>query len=369
MATMDYATVRNEIDREFFRNRDYLSDTDSTDSETESTDSETDSTDSETDSTDSETDSTDETLSSSSDDSELVAHDGEEEHEPVTATSSSFAAALQTITPAAALPPSLDHAGDLKRTILNIDSTFREDRAQTSSDFTWLFDPPMKNVIEIALHSTEIPNTFYTFSTERQNISFKLNSTLYTIPEGNYSVIDLLEAVEDVSSGISCALEDNHVKVTLPSGTHTLTWGTEDRPVDFGLGYNLGFAHAVYTDVSGTLTAESVPKVLEDSYILLQVADYDGVVHPSYQDTVRAFAKLKVRGAKNETMHEDGQSLQSKKTVFTHPTDLKKWQIRLLDKYGRVLDLNEQEMSLSMEITQINSSHLFELYRRMGTYE
>ena len=81
--------------------------------------------------------------------------------------------------------------------VISIDSRFRTDQGEDPSNFLFKLISPIKNVISVRLSSLEIPNTWYTFSKARGNISmiittykdglaFSYDRTV--IEEGNYSV-------------------------------------------------------------------------------------------------------------------------------------------------------------------------------------
>ena len=53
----------------------------------------------------------------------------------------------------------------------------------------------------------------------------------------------------------------------------------------------------------------------------------------------------------------------SNEIVFPSPTDLKILQIKLLDPYGEVVDLNCMNFSFSLEITEVLNTALYDFYR------
>jgi hypothetical protein len=348
---MDYAALRNDIDREFYE----ADNSDDDDSDYDDSDDD---------------DDTEELPELEPVDANAVPWVDEPKKVILVASPP-----IQPVITSAAAFPSVapvDHAGNFRILEVNMDSAFREDTVkQTSADWTWLPNQPLRNVIRMELHATEIPNSFFTFTDgSRNNVSMMMDDTELSIDPGNYaSVTALVTAVQTKLTSASAGTlaynaTTNRVSWTLPVGTHVVTFlATESRPSDFGLGYKLGFRKHAYADASGTLTAEAGPNVADDAYILLQLDDHDGMMHESYQDTVRAFAKIKVRGAKGSIMHDDPNTLQGKAITFRQPTTVHQLHIRLLEKYGSVLDLDGQEMSLSMRVTSIQNSHLHELYR------
>jgi hypothetical protein len=99
---------------------------------------------------------------------------------------------------------------ELKHTLLrhvNVDSFYRQlierDNANTDN-YNFILNEPIKNVLSVNLYSIEIPYSWYTFSNAKGTTGFgistiDINDVVYkfsvSIPEGNYTPLALLDAV------------------------------------------------------------------------------------------------------------------------------------------------------------------------------
>ena len=291
-------------------------------------------------------------------------------------------------------------ATDMRTHLVNIDSRFRQTMIEPATDFVYRFAHPYKNVIKARVASVEIPLSYYTFSASKKNTMFRIDAMDYvgarhflqvTIPDGNYTAIQLVLAVQAemdtirVQYGIFCRISLNTVsnKVTItydgsgpppnPPGpsheavTFGLTFvmvGLEDRQCDFGLGAYLGFTKHTYgvdvKDGSASVTSESLISVEGDTYFLLAIDDMYTVEHKTKDSYFQALAKIVVK-RKHATLFDDG--ILSNEIVFAKPVDLKQVRVRLLDAYGEVIDLQYNNMSLSLEIKELMNVQLYDAYR------
>lgn len=292
-------------------------------------------------------------------------------------------------------------AGPETRTIyVNIDSRFKNNARDSDTKFSVNLVDPIRNVTKVRVASVEFPNVPYVISeyAGTNEIGFTLSdSTVFTVivPDGNYEISDLLSTlnggIETNISGVEflydeairrirLGLSDDNVTVlnTAPTGRFT------DRDADWGLGYILGFRERVYsitaTDISGDLVAEAPPCLNGPTYYLLQMNGYDTVQSPAQNHTVAAAAKL-LTGAQGEngnvpggsaiTVFQDGRNLLSFLHEEQTPVDFARADVRLVDAYGEEIQPFYKPMSLTLEVTSIMQSQLYEQQRnrmfQMGT--
>lgn len=305
------------------------------------------------------------------------------------------------------------NSNDLRKRILNIDSRFRSDLTQPTTDFTFHFTQSYKNLIRLRIASIEIPNMFYTF-TKRNNsftirafdITNQLRIVTITIPPGNYTSTDLMTTIQtELNTNLrdpygiffTIDVDVNSAKVTITNNgvsTYPVTavspaptasgksffviFATLDsykkRPTAFGLGYNLGFRCPVYNVTNSkqvgtppltqfSLTSEGCLDVVGETYMFLNVNDLHTVEQTTYNTYLQVLAKIIVREDKFTMIYDDGSSLLSNEIIFTSPTDLKYLNVQLLDPYGDVVDLNCMNFSFSIEITEVLNTSLYDFYR------
>jgi hypothetical protein len=98
------------------------------------------------------------------------------------------------------------NSNDLRKRLINVDSKFRSNITDNICNFQYRLEHKYKNIIRMRVASVEIPNTFYTFSNQRQNISFKVSTQDYaginqllvvTIDDGNYTSADLIDEIQN----------------------------------------------------------------------------------------------------------------------------------------------------------------------------
>jgi hypothetical protein len=305
------------------------------------------------------------------------------------------------------------NSNDLRKHLLSVDSRFRSNYGETSASFAYALPHPYKNVIRLRLASVEIPNTFYAFTEQNNSFTIKARDILsatrlftITISPGNYTAAELVTAIQAQFDSVlrdpyglffTIALDPPTNKITI---THTgiavypvtgpnpvpsdsanpfdITFASletfEYQYTNFGLGHNLGYrmpsyhvTNAVTTSPSPLTTyvlpAEALINVNGANYLLLCVNDFQTVEHKTDKTYLQPLAKIIVRQQKNTVIYDDGASFMSNDIIFPSPQDVKHLIIKVLDPYGKVVDLNGAEISLTLEITEVLNTRLYDFYR------
>jgi hypothetical protein len=275
---------------------------------------------------------------------------------------------------------------DLRKRLINIDSRFRANNSDPTTDFSFKLEHPYKNLIRVRLASIEIPNTFYTFSQANKNtiIGFKITDSSLPIPnpvtfkiqipDGNYTATELITAIQTQFTALSSSygtftieLNPNSRKVTITS-TKSFIFDTGTSPDSqnkwfyYGLGYYLGFPDKGYS-VQSTITSSQCINTLGSPYLLLEVNDYYSVEQKTTQNYIQCLAKIIVNKDKYETIENNGSNMLSNDVIFPSPTDLSTIRVRLLDAYGNVVDLCGANFSFALEITEVLNTRLYDFYR------
>jgi len=284
---------------------------------------------------------------------------------------------------------SIRYEKDIKTHVLNIDSRFRAYTMSTvtnpypeSKSSYFLFRPQRtyKNIVSVRLSSIEFPNVFYTFSAARENITFKVKvspSTTYTtvtITAGNYATASALAsevqtrlqaAFPAETFTVTCGPITN--KITIANGNSfslDFTPSTITTPFDNGLGYYLGYRNLTYSGTT-TYTAESFPDIVGDTYIYLAINDYNVIEHQNFNTTsFIAFAKIQLNVGKN-TILFDQLNTMTKEYFFQQPSNVSIFALRLLDTYGRELDIQGMNYSITIELKEALNLSLYEKMREI----
>lgn len=287
----------------------------------------------------------------------------------------------------------LRHKVKLRTRVLNIDGKFRgfispvnnpintctgnsivtpdvgTDSGTSSSYFVFLPSRVFKNVTSIKLTSFEFPNVFYTFSAARGNTTFQINSKLITIPDGNYSITDIVGIVNPQLSSESVVMSysSNTNKVNFTGTSFSLYFTTSvTGPNGNGIGYNLGFSTTVYSSATTHISDQFID-VVQDPYVYLAINDYNLVEHQEYGQThFDVFAKITLPTGKGTIVYDNNYINSSTKEYhFPQPVNVSKFEIKILDAYGQVLDLQGANFSMTLELQEVIDSALYEKMREL----
>jgi len=301
---------------------------------------------------------------------------------------------------------SVNYPIDVRKRLINVDSRFREDYANTtSSSYSFRIANPVKNITSIRIASVEIPNTWYEISYTSRTSFF--TATINGIPkevrisDGNYSAVTLMAAVQASLNAIATSMgigpfvvqfvntPSSKVSIQVPAGVSVVfdfdatrtpitvagmcdTSTTSTRPTDWGLGYILGFRQRQYSVVGVTgpaLVAEGYADLAGPNYIFLNIDELRCIENTNkVSGTDANIAKIIVSVDKGAMIYDDGSNLLTKEVVFPSPQNLTAFTVQLKNAYGEILDLNKMEWSFTIEATEILNSQLYEEYRQHLVY-
>lgn len=272
---------------------------------------------------------------------------------------------------------------EVKTTVLNIDSLFRENpQTSLSTDFLIRLPKTYKNVISIRMSSIEIPNTWYSFTAEHCETSFLFDGKRLMIPDGNYTPDTLVEHFESAvlnnttSATFTATFSPSSGKITLDNsgnpfnlefgsvfGDNSLNIRSSFTPYNAGLGYYMGLTSPAYSNNS-TYVGEYIVNTLRDNYVYLQLLDLPGCIEGfSYGNTsITAFAKIVVNVDKNALIYDNGANTVTKAIQFPQPTNISTFRVRLIDAYGHIIRLMG-DFSFTLEIQEVVSSKVYDVYR------
>lgn len=265
--------------------------------------------------------------------------------------------------------------------LLCIDTTFRHNYTTTkSSDFIYACPENIKKVTSLKISSIEIPNNWYSFSDTLMNNQFKVTDNItkvvyvFKIPEGNYTSDDIsgitLIQVSPIPPGIpnkTLSVDVNTAKTTLflnTSGNYTVDFEVPGLLLQQTAGWSLGFRKAKYTGIKECVS-EGAYSSSFDNYFFVDVDDYqsnfvtDAVVSVTHGMNGIPFylgntimARIPVTTNSNTVMFNNGSDLLFKTRDYFGPVKLEKLRIRLLNRFGHVIDMNNNDYSISFEITE-----------------
>ena len=295
--------------------------------------------------------------------------------------------------------------------ILNVNSRFRQNYNTTdSSDFIFALPYPVKKVVSMKLKSTEFPKTVYSFSSKIGSSSFKINDNsanvthVIEISNGCYEPDDLTEHINSLMSNVnvdvSLNYNNNTGKMTFEKTTTTFKYGlnfgyddTNKCPVNIPgvdeahltLGWMLGFRGSAMdklnavklpnykkqpnksgccqelgyltTDISmiytgaGSYTGEGLFDGHGTRYFLISVNDYQNNHNETFISPFKdnALSDNNIL-AKISTECCSDNCCNHVERIYFGPTDLTKLHIKVMDEFGRVIDINNADFSLTLEL-------------------
>jgi hypothetical protein len=263
----------------------------------------------------------------------------------------------------------------------------------SSSNFVFRLRDPIKNVISVRLSSIEIPNSFYTFSAIRGNISFEMTynnvTELIQINPGNWKSINNTEQTSilyQVETAINEKfnttlfrveyINPSTGKIRITNSTFSTTTPETSSPfsinfrinnsraADFGLGYNLGFRQSAYFNTN-TINAEAILNTIDTNYLFLTLdPDWKVIEHETPDRTqLFSFAKVVIDQPKFDVVYDNGQNTLTKEYFLKQPTNIHTIPVRVSDPYDQDIDLNGLDFSFTLELTEVLNSGLYESMR------
>ena len=278
--------------------------------------------------------------------------------------------------------------------ILNLNTRFRNNYKSTiSTNFIFSLPFMLKNVVSLKLLSNEFPTAVYTFSDKLCSNTFDIITynillgaeqnvvtTTITIPNGTYPPEDLIAYLTanwfNVAplNNVAVSVNKNTGKFTFSKATlgnayFSLDFSCKDKnpcsytthgeidPMQLTAGWLMGFRKTKYVtkktqdNPSHLYTGEGLYDFHGTRYFLLSVNDYKNnhgtnIISPFQEDCL---ADNNIIAKISSDCCKDSCCQHIKRTYFG-PVSLTKLEIKLMDEYGRILDMNNMDYSLSFEL-------------------
>ena len=265
---------------------------------------------------------------------------------------------------------------------ISIDSRFRDNLYTTkSSDFSIFIPNKIQKVVSIKLTSIEIsPHSILNISSSLGNNylyiqietkdSVIINRELFILPDGQYStdkIIDKLNELLNLKNNLFSSLiwkidENGSGKIILYTENPLILSisldfslnkdGNMDNNTDFfrKLGRILGFTKRKYSQKEKYISETAANPYFSLYYFFLDIDDFQNHSAPSFitafsQNNISTSVLARITLPKIEFVSESRQ--------YFGPIDIARLQIRLLDVYGRVLDLNGADYSFCISLNVI----------------
>lgn len=287
--------------------------------------------------------------------------------------------------------------------VLNIDSRFRDDITQLSTNFTYRFFMPLKNIVSVRVSDVELPNTYFTFSPSRGNTFMQIEILDNSLPPvlqtytinirpGNYDQIDLQNELNYQfdqafmvvpANGIippsNVVLQKEKFLATYNINTGRMSIENLDKKKfamnfaleqfaprirDFGLGHNLGF-RTKRVEKKYVYTGSGLVDVIDSNYLFLSLnPDWKVITHRTPDRShLYSFAKIIINQPKGAMIFDNGLQTNTREYFFKQPSNITNIPVSLQDPYGQIVDLEGMDFSFTLELTEVLNSSLYETIR------
>jgi len=276
---------------------------------------------------------------------------------------------------------------------LNMNSCFRSSYFQSnSSDFQYNIPSEIKNVVSMRLISIELPKSLYLISKNNKNNIFEIMVTMiheeniesqtYTIEisEGNYTAAlleDFLNKTYFFESNNDNLLKYIRFSIN-PYNNKTsfemlnefinisLTFSDEynDNPL-ITFGWLCGFRMTNYLNIVNNITSEGIFDNGSENYIYVIINDYQ--YNTNHMNIVgfdksvlneNVIAKVLLRNENSSFILNDNNPLAQMRE-YNGPVNISKLHIKLIDKFGSIINLNNMDIALTIQFEILYESYNF----------
>ena len=267
---------------------------------------------------------------------------------------------------------------------LNLNSCFRHNYYQSNpTNFLYMLPNEIKNVVSMRLVSIELPNSWYLFSSAMKNNVFFIEvtqqqlqpkaTTSYKIiiPDGNYDSDSLQyflnnnyfyeSSLATDLKNIKFSIDQYSFKTSFELLSDTITISLKfvdeiSQNIMNTCGWIFGYRLASYLNVTESVQSEGLFDGGGDRYVYVSINDYqynnntlNTVCFDKSTLNEDVLAKIQMVNGKLSLVVNDNNCPRSKVRQYTGPVHLSKLHIKLLDKFGSVIDLNHMDYSITIE--------------------
>ena len=250
--------------------------------------------------------------------------------------------------------------------VIAIDTRFRDNYENTSStDFIINLPDPLKKVLSLQVINYQLPYTIYSVSKKMGSHSFYVNSTLIEIMDGGYDEILLVQKInEKLPSDISLSFNSISSKFIftgvnvfslnfdyIQNSSMRYNLATNVDKIQLTLGWIMGFRYIEYSGSNSYQAENCYNGGISNKYYMLSLNDYQNNHNNTF---VSAFKYQSLTDnnilCKMTNSQEDGtKTILYPKRIYFGPTNINKLHIKVYDEYGRILDVNNGDLSIEIE--------------------
>ena len=263
--------------------------------------------------------------------------------------------------------------------VIAIDTRFRDNYEGTSStDFVINLPTAFKKVLSLQVINYQLPYTIYSISKKTGSHSFYVDTNLIELMDGGYDENTLVQEIQkklphnieiefnSISAKFIFTSKNNAVFSLnfdyIENATMNYNLATNIDKNQLTLGWIMGFRNnkiikngkqtVIKYEGSNSYEAEyCYDGGLSNKYYLLSVNDYQNNHNNAF---VSAFKYQTLTDnnilCKMTNSKEDGtKTVLYPKRIYFGPTNINKLHIKIYDEYGRILDVNNGDLSIEIE--------------------
>jgi hypothetical protein len=140
-----------------------------------------------------------------------------------------------------------------------------------------------------------------------------------------------------------------------------LYYQTSVIPVEQKFGWMLGFRTAYYREALYYIS-ESILDVLGPKYLFLIVDDFNQNTNVNFIGSSKygllpdnIMARISIKGAAFSIQSQNDYSVYSEPRYYYGPINISKLKIKLIDEFGRIVDINKSDFSFTLRMTTVYS--------------
>jgi len=278
--------------------------------------------------------------------------------------------------------------------------------AKSSTDFSVVLHEPLSNVISLKVAALEIVNFYYNISQFYKNTYFHIQtyvkntvtgeiSDFYRkkieLPDGYYNLqkflcivepilendpkVSMVEFVYDEIKGkLYFTIKDDENIITPPPLDSEYRFDLDflnecDIPY-VGIGWFLGYRKDEYTYERDFVKVSTLnkpkgytPEMSLDftgsKFFLLEVVDFNNnspqvLLYNTIHNSSDILAKIPNVSTMSTIIYEDSSDRIFKTRKYFGPVKIQKLAVRLLDEYGKVVDMNNADLSITFELESLD---------------
>jgi hypothetical protein len=209
--------------------------------------------------------------------------------------------------------------------------------------------------IESNEYTIEIPEGNYTEKT----LEIFLNKTYFYESENNNLLQYIRFFIEPYNKKTGFEILDDKVNVSL-----FFSEETNENPLST-FGWLCGFRMTTYLNICGNIVSEGIFDNEMDNYVYIVINDYQyntnhmnivGFDKSVLNENVIAKALLK----KNSLIFLNNENLFTQVREYNGPVNISKLHIKLLNKFGNLIDLNNMDIGLTIQFETLYESFNFQ---------